>query len=582
MVGFTGKREIIMLDYKREAIDEANNIDKEIIETLRAKESFRVEAGAGSGKTYSLMKVIEWLQEYRSLEYKRNGKKIACLTYTNAAVDVIKSRLPEESFITPSTIHTFAWNAIKQFQETILDLLDEMSLLPGECSINAIKKVQYTLGIKYFDKNDGCMYLGHNDILKLFSTILNNNKFQKILANRYPIILIDEYQDSNKEIIDKFVVYYISRKTGIQFGFFGDSWQTIYGNNGACGEITNENLTIIRKTVNFRSTNSVVTILNKIRPDLPQQSALNDSTGKVIVITTNKFQGQRRHDKNFTDDLPSNIAETYINTIKEKFDKNKTDNEKMKVLMLTHRILAEQQGYPSLFELLGDGLKNADDILLCYLRDTIFPLINSINKNDMIGICDILEVSNYPIQTKGDKKKWNNLKTLFSDIDNKSIMELFSIFAEKELFSFPEKISDIYKKMKNDCSESYQNGTYEQLKNVKVLEFKKAVAFISPESQFSTDHGVKGEEYDSVLFVIGRGWNLYQFDRWMPRASEQLNDQERKSFERNRNLFYVCCSRAKRNLILLITIPLEDKFKEYLENLVGTENIIEYKDYISI
>ena len=69
-----------MLNYKREAIDEANDIDKEIIETLRAKKSFRVEAGAGSGKTYSLMKVIEWLQEYRSLEYKRNGKKIACLT----------------------------------------------------------------------------------------------------------------------------------------------------------------------------------------------------------------------------------------------------------------------------------------------------------------------------------------------------------------------------------------------------------------------------------------------------------------------------------------------------------------------
>ena len=323
-------------------------------------------------------------------------------------------------------------------------------------------------------------------------------------------------------------------------------------------------------------------MLNKIRPDLPQQSALNDPAGKVIVITTNNFQGQRRHDTNFTDDLPSNIAETYVNAIKEKFDKNKTDDEKMKVLMLTHRILAEQQGYPSLFELLGDGLKNADDILLCYLRDTVFPLINSINENDMIGICDILGISNYPIQTKDDKNKWNNLKILFSDIDNKSIVELLSIFVEKELFSFPEKIFDIYKKMKNDSSESYQNGTYEQLKNITVLEFKKAVAFISPESQFSTDHGVKGEEYDSVLFIIGRGWNLYQFDRWMPRVREQLNDQERKSFERNRNLFYVCCSRAKRNLILLITIPLEDKFKIYLENLVGTENIIEYKDYISI
>lgn len=571
-----------MSDYKKEIIDIANDIDKNIIKTLCEKKSFRVEAGAGSGKTYSLMKVIEWLQENKRIEYKKNGKNVACLTFTNAAVDVIKSRLSEESFITPSTIHTFAWNAIKQFQETIIKILSEKNLLPDNCNAESIKKVRYTLGVKYYDEKDNCLYLGHNEILKLFSTLLDNSKFQKILSNKYPLILIDEYQDSNKEIIDKFINYYISKNTGIQFGFFGDSWQTIYGNNGACGEIINENLTVIRKTVNFRSTSPVVTILNKIRYDLPQESALNDTTGNVIVITTNNYQGQRRDDRNFTGDLPSDIAETYVNAIKEKFNKTISNEEKIKVLMLTHRILAEQQGYPSLFELLGDGLRNADDDLLCYLRDTIFPLINYIRKNDMIGICDILGILNYPIRNKNDKKKWNDLKNQFERFENKSIIELLSIFKIMELISFPEKIDDIYKKMKINSTEVYQNGTYEQLSNVKVMEFQKAVAFISPESQFSTDHGVKGEEYNSVLFVIGRGWNLYQFDRWMPRTGDVLNEQELKSYERNRNLFYVCCSRAKRNLILLVTIPLEGAFKQYLESLVGAANIIEYDNYISV
>lgn len=571
-----------MSDYKKEIIDIANDIDKKIIKTLCEKKSFRVEAGAGSGKTYSLMKVIEWLQENKRIEYKKNGKNVACLTFTNAAVDVIKSRLSEESFITPSTIHTFAWNAIKQFQETIIKILSEKNLLPDNCNAESIKKVRYTLGVKYYDEKDNCLYLGHNEILKLFSTLLDNSKFQQILSNKYPLILIDEYQDSNKEIIDKFINYYISKNTGIQFGFFGDSWQTIYGNNGACGEIINENLTVIRKTVNFRSTSPVVTILNKIRYDLPQESALNDTTGNVIVITTNNYQGQRRDDRNFTGDLPSDIAETYVNAIKEKFNKTISNEEKIKVLMLTHRILAEQQGYPSLFELLGDGLRNADDDLLCYLRDTIFPLINYIRKNDMIGICDILGISNYPIRNKNDKKKWNDLKNQFERFENKSIIELLSIFKIMELISFPEKIDDIYKKMKINSTEVYQNGTYEQLSNVKVMEFQKAVAFISPESQFSTNHGVKGEEYNSVLFVIGRGWNLYKFDRWMPRTGDDLNEQELKSYERNRNLFYVCCSRAKRNLILFVTIPLEGAFKQYLESLVGAANIIEYDNYISV
>lgn len=572
-----------MPDYRDDAKKEADEIDRKIIEVLSQKKNFRVEAGAGSGKTYSMMKVIEWLQINKQLEFKRNGKKVACLTFTNAAVDVISSRLQDDSFIAPSTIHNFAWNAIAQFQEKIIQILLENDLLPDACDKDKILHVQYSLGVKYFDEEDKTLYLGHNDILKLFSNLLDNEKFQKILANRYPIILIDEYQDSNKEIIDKFISCYISKDSGIQFGFFGDSWQTIYGTNGACGEIVNDHIVVINKTVNFRSIEKLVDVLNKIRPEMPQKSTLNDNDGKIYVVTTDGYERERRSDGMFKGDLPAPVLKTYVESVKKKFDENLADNEKIEILMLTHRILADQQGYPVLFELLGDSLKDGDDDLLCYLRDVVFPLIESIIENDMIGICEILKISKYPIQKKADKVKWSSLKTIFSDIDGNTIFECLSILKENEVLSFPEKINFIYNKMKDDSTESYQKGTYAQLKEVKVLEFKKVVAFISPETQYSTDHGVKGEEYDSVLFVIGKGWNLYQFDKWMPRANESLNEKDRKSFERNRNLFYVCCSRAKRNLILFVTIPLEGTpFKGYLENLVGSENIVTYEQYIGL
>lgn len=49
---------------------------------------------------------------------------------------------------------------------------------------------------------------------------------------------------------------------------------------------------------------------------------------------------------------------------------------------------------------------------------------------------------------------------------------------------------------------------------------------------------------------------------------------------RNRNLFYVCCSRPKKRLFIFISIPVDDVFRNYLKNMVGKENIVTYKDFI--
>ena len=76
---------------------EADKVDEQIIEVLQAGHSFRVEAGAGSGKTYSLNKVIEWIQSNKWAEYSRKKQNVICITYTNAAVNVIAERLSKDS-----------------------------------------------------------------------------------------------------------------------------------------------------------------------------------------------------------------------------------------------------------------------------------------------------------------------------------------------------------------------------------------------------------------------------------------------------------------------------------------------------
>lgn len=47
-------------------------------------------------------------------------------------------------------------------------------------------------------------------------------------------------------------------------------------------------------------------------------------------------------------------------------------------------------------------------------------------------------------------------------------------------------------------------------------QFLSAIGFLYPEAEFSTEHGVKDEEYDNVIFVIGKGWNQYQFENYAP------------------------------------------------------------------
>lgn len=63
---------------------EADKVDEQIIAALKAGRSFRVEAGAGSGKTYSLNRVIEWIQANKWKDYRRKKQNVICITYTNA------------------------------------------------------------------------------------------------------------------------------------------------------------------------------------------------------------------------------------------------------------------------------------------------------------------------------------------------------------------------------------------------------------------------------------------------------------------------------------------------------------------
>ena len=97
------------------------SVDNEIYNCLNLDnpKSFFLYAGAGSGKTRSLVTVLKKFREKNIEHLRRYNQKVAVITYTNAACDEIKRRLDFDASFIISTIHSFSWELIRPYQNDI-------------------------------------------------------------------------------------------------------------------------------------------------------------------------------------------------------------------------------------------------------------------------------------------------------------------------------------------------------------------------------------------------------------------------------------------------------------------------------
>ena len=89
---------------------------QEIFKSIDDGRNFLLSGGAGSGKTYSLVSVI------RQVIAENPTVKVACMTYTNAAVKEIEERVNHKN-LNVSTIHDFLWDNIKHFQKELKEAI---------------------------------------------------------------------------------------------------------------------------------------------------------------------------------------------------------------------------------------------------------------------------------------------------------------------------------------------------------------------------------------------------------------------------------------------------------------------------
>lgn len=95
----------------------------------------------------------------------------------------------------------------------------------------------------------------------------------------------------------------------------------------------------------------------------------------------------------------------------------------------------------------------------------------------------------------------------------------------------------------------------------KASEFWGYYQYVNDESPFSTQQGIKGAEFERVLVVLDddEGTHVrFSYDKYLgikplsDRDQANIREGKETAVERTRRLFYVCCTRAMKDLVVVL------------------------------
>ena len=551
--------------------------------------SFRLEAGAGAGKTYSLEKALRRLLALRGSELMRNRQQIGCITFTNVAKDEIASRVQAHPAVRPETIHGFCWSLLQDFQPEIRALVPTLEgwadrLAEADVAEIGVRTIQYELG--YPRVTEAELTLRHEDVLTLMTALLARPKFRAVMTARFPVLLIDEYQDTDADFVNALKQHFLDTGTGPVVGLFGDHWQKIYGDG--CGAVEHAALQVIDKNANFRSARPIVSVLNRMRPALPQIPSDADAPGEARLFHTNAWPGQRRTGQgggHWTGDTSAEAARAYFDHLKGRLLGEGWDFavERTKILMLSHSVLAREQGYPKIQQIYGqfnDPWLKKEDPHIKFLADQVEPACAAFQAQRYGEMFGCLDAGRPSIRRHQDKAAWSqSFQELVELRHTGTIGQVIDFMRAQEHMRVPEAVIDRENRLAAVGDVPTENEPrrvtqLRRLRDVSYAELMAVDAFIDGHTPFATKHGVKGAEFENVLVIVGRGWNRYNFAQMLEWLDPGPPPDKTASFESNRNLFYVACSRPKRRLALLFTQVLNQAALAKVNDLFGAENVI--------
>ncbi|MCB8817380.1 UvrD-helicase domain-containing protein [Desulfosporosinus shakirovi] len=539
-------------------------------DTLIAIENhFRVSAGPGAGKTYWLVEHIKNVLHHSTRLEKT--RKVACITYTNIAVETILNRLGTSTEqVEVSTIHSFLYkNIVKPYAAFLVDdyglkvaeidghddiILSNYSFLrewkaktrqqritDDKLLVKAFRAIRWKfddsgdLVVKpdypqrvggYNIKNDsyfeykkmawGKAVIHHDDVLFFSYQLIKKHPFIiQVLQSKFPYFFVDEFQDTNP--IQVAILKLIGERETI-VGIIGDEAQSIYGFQGAepqqFGSFMLHNIEEYEMADNRRSTNQIIDVLNLVRVDLVQ----------------NKY-------RNVNGEIPVIIVGEMITALKKATEmSNNEPIYSLSRINITSNAMKKEVGGTSF-----------NDKLIEELSDKDKSSNNNGYRSKVVIAC--LKATEYA-RERNFKNAIKELERIFKDKDDEDkgkkealrhiclLLKKYEEFKDKPLFDFYSIVkneikSDISRLASGAAKTFYEGHSYQQL--------ALCVKIVEDVSRHKTIHKAKGDEFENVLLILTEESDL-----------SFLLNPDLKGIPEEHRINYVAVSRAIKRLFINI------------------------------
>lgn len=552
----------------RRANSPDTDADREILDCIAATPpcSFIVTAGAGSGKTTSLIKALKRVIERHGQSMLMKRQRVACITYTEVAANEIREDVAANNLVHVSTIHSFYWTIASTFQTDIKAWVQKELQEHLDGLLNKVFGPRVQQKTKDKNKKDQARYakyleavskvstfrygvasdyeegvLGHEDILKLCNYLLQQKPlFRRVVALNFPFIFIDESQDTFPEVVESFKMVEAQMRDRFCLGFFGDPMQKIYlrgagkiGLDGAWKAIT--------KPENFRCAQSILRVANAIRKEgdgLQQVRGLHelvddvpqpvDGSARIFVLpNTGDRQSALSQVRRWS--ATANGDDGWVNA-----------EDAVKILVIVHRIAAKQLGWAGIYSALNDGAPTSFKQGLldgtCWpvrqLLGFVVPLVQAMGRTDEFAAMNILREYCPRLQQadgagghvaavlKEIRGATLTLQSMMGD-PTATLGGVIAHLRDTQLLALDKRMERALAlqavaggEAAADAEAEAAGGDEEAGGNVAAdsavarllqcpaTELRPYALYVAEGSPFATQHGVKGAQFDRVLVVM--------------------------------------------------------------------------------